>query len=213
MTLAWSRHQYVEFVFSQRVETWLELHRRAFEFFGGVPYRLVIDNLKAAVVRASRDAPEVQQAYRECAEHYGFLIAPCRPATPQHKGKVEQGGVHYVKRNFLAGRAVSTREQANQDVRVLCQTTAGLRRHGTTKESPLTRFETTERARLRPLPATAYDLAVWKVASLHRDCHIVFFLGLTNPENEAIVTEQSVLWPYMTRENGVVVRGPYGVIM
>jgi len=53
MTLSWSRHQYVEFVFNQRVETWLELHRRAFEFFGGVPHRLVIDNLKAAVVRAS----------------------------------------------------------------------------------------------------------------------------------------------------------------
>jgi transposase len=174
MTLSWSRHQYVEFVFNQRVETWLELHRRAFEFFGGVPHRLVIDNLKAGVVRASRDDPEVQQAYRECAEHYGFLIAPCRPATPQHKGKVEQGGVHYVKRNFLGGRAVTTLEQANQDGRVWCQTTAGLRRHGTTKEQPLARFATTERARLRPLPTTAYDLAIWKVVTLHRDCHIVF---------------------------------------
>jgi hypothetical protein len=125
------------------------------------------------VVRASRDDPEVQQAYRECAEHYGFLIAPCRPATPQHKGKVEQG-VHYVKRNFLGGRTVTTLEQANQDVREWCRTTAGQRRHGTTKEQPLMRFETTERARLRPLPATAYDLAIWKVVTLHRDCHIVF---------------------------------------
>jgi len=120
------------------------------------------------------DDPEVQQAYRECAEHYGFLIAPCRPATPQHKGKVEQGGVHYIKRNFLGGRSVTTLEQANQDVRVWCQTTAGLRRHGTTKEQPLTRFETIERARLRSLPVTAYDLAIWKMVTLHRDCHIVF---------------------------------------
>jgi len=30
MTLSWSRHQYVEFVFDQRIETWLELHRHAF---------------------------------------------------------------------------------------------------------------------------------------------------------------------------------------
>ena len=101
MTLSWSRHQYVEFVFDQKVETWLRLHRNAFSFFGGVPMRVVIDNLKAAVIRASVDDPQIQQTYRECAEHYGFLIAPCRPRTPEHKGKVEQGGVHYVKRNHL----------------------------------------------------------------------------------------------------------------
>ena len=103
MTLSWSRHQYVEFVFDQKLATWLLLHRHAFEWFGGAPERMVIDNLKAAIVKACFDDPVVQQAYRECAEHYGFLIAPCRVAKPQHKGKVESG-VHYVKRNFLGGR-------------------------------------------------------------------------------------------------------------
>ena len=174
MVLSWSRHQYVEFVFNQRIETWLLCHCHAFKFFGGVPERLVIDNLKAAIVRACWDDPQVQQAYRECAEHYGFLISPCRPATPEHKGKVEQGGVHYLKRNFLAGRARTSITQANQDVQVWCNTTAGQRIHGTTKERPLERFQQTEQARLKPLPETAYDLAVWKVVKLHRDCHIVF---------------------------------------
>jgi transposase len=46
-------------------------------------------------VVALRDDPLVQQTYRECAEHYGFLIDPCRVATPEHKGKVESG-VHEV---------------------------------------------------------------------------------------------------------------------
>jgi transposase len=101
MTLSWSRHQYVEFVFDQKVATWLRLHRNAFAFFGGIPQRVVIDNLKAAIVKAVWDDPEIQQSYRDCAAHYGFLIAPCRPRTPRHKGKVEQGGVHYVKRNHL----------------------------------------------------------------------------------------------------------------
>lgn len=59
---------------------------------------MVIGNLKAAIIRSCWDDPQVQQSYRECAEHYGFLIAPCRPGTPEHKGKVEKGGVHYVKR-------------------------------------------------------------------------------------------------------------------
>jgi transposase len=174
MTLSWSRHQYVEFVWDQKVETWLLCHRHAFEWFGGVPERLVIDNLKAAVIQACWDDPEVQHAYQECAEHYGFLIGPCRPATPQHKGKVEQGGVHYVKRNFLAGRDSTSITQSNREVRVWCETTAGQRIHGTTKEQPIVRFRTVEQMRLRPLPATPYDLAVWKVAKLHRDCHVVF---------------------------------------
>ncbi|MCZ7569803.1 MAG: IS21 family transposase [Ardenticatenaceae bacterium] len=94
MTLSWSRHQYVEFVFDQKVDTWLMLHRHAFEFFGGVPERVVIDNLKAAIVKACWDDPQVQRASRECAEPYGFLIAPCRVGTPEHKGKVEHGGGH-----------------------------------------------------------------------------------------------------------------------
>jgi transposase len=174
MTLSWSRHQYVEFVLDQRVETWLMCHRRAFAFFGGVPQRIVLDNLKAAIVRACQDEPQVQQAYRECAAHYGFLIAPCRVRTPQHKGKVEQGGVHYVKRNFLGGRAATTLKQANRDVRHWCQTTAGQREHGTTKRQPLVCFQENEQACLQPLPTQPYDIGIWKLLKLHRDCHVVF---------------------------------------
>lgn len=76
LVLSWSRHTYAEIVFDQRVETWLLCHRHAFEFFGGVPARVVPDNLKAAIVRASLHEPQAQRAYRECATHYGFLIDP-----------------------------------------------------------------------------------------------------------------------------------------
>ena len=174
MTLAWSRHQYVEFVWDQKVETWLKCHQHGFEYFGGVPERVVIDNLKAAIVKAIRDDPAVQASYQECALHYGFRIAPCRVRTPQHKGKVEQGGVHYVKRNFLGGREVTSLTQANEDGLTWCRTTAGLRRHGTTKEQPLKRFEETERDRLQPLPESPYELAVWKQLTLNRDCYVEF---------------------------------------
>jgi hypothetical protein len=174
MVLSSSRHQYVEFVFDQRLPTWSALHAHAFAFFGGVPGRVVLDNLKAGMTRACFDDPQIQPTYRECAEHYSFLLAPCAPRTPQHKGKVEQGGVHYVKQNFLGGRAPTTLTQANADVLRWCRTTAGQRRHGTTKAAPLERFEQLERARLRPLPPTPYDLAIWKRVKLHRDGYVVF---------------------------------------
>lgn len=173
LVLSWSRHQYVEFVFDQTVATWLRLHRNAFDYLGGVPDRVVIDNLKSGIARLCFQEAQAQHAYRECAEHYGFLISPCRPRTPQHKGKVEQGGVHYVKRNFLAGREPMTLTEANRQVLRWVETTAGRRTHGTTKEQPLARFET-ERQALRPLPTTPYDLAVWKQVKLHRDCYVTF---------------------------------------
>jgi len=133
----------------------------------------VIDNLKAGIAQVCFQEPQAQHAYRECAEHYGFLISPCRPRTPQHKGKVEQGGVHYVKRNFLAGREPMTLTQANREVLHWVETTAGRRSHGTTKEQPLARFET-ERQALLPLPVNPYDLAVWKQVKLHPDGYVTF---------------------------------------
>ena len=169
LTLSWSRHQYAELVWDQSIATWIQCHRHALEFFGGVPQRLVIDNLKAGIVKASFDDPLVQMTYRECAEHYGFLIAPCRVRMPEHKGKVEQGGVHYVKRNFLGGREPQPLPQANAALRHWCLTTAGQRVHGTTKVAPLTRFQDVEKARLCPLPEAPYDVAVWKVATVGRD--------------------------------------------
>ena len=174
MVLAWSRHLYAELVFDQRVETWLLCHRHAFEFFGGVPERVVLDNLKAAILHASAQEPVVQRAYRECAEHYGFRIDPNPPRQPHLKGKVEQGGVHYVKRNFLAGREPGPTDDLNRKLRHWCTEVAGRRLHGTTKQRPLEHFEQGERAALRALPGAAYDLAIWKQAVLHRDCHVVF---------------------------------------
>ena len=174
LVLAFSRHLYAEVVFDQRVETWLLLHRHAFETLGGVPERIVLDNLKAAILRASVHDPLVQRAYRECATHYGFRIDPNPPRTPRLKGKVEQGGVHYVKRNFLAGRPPTPLEELNAKLRTWCIETAGQREHGTTKQHPIEQFEQLERAALRPLPRAAYDLAIWKQATLHRDCYVVF---------------------------------------
>lgn len=60
MTLAWSRHQYAEVVWNQKVETWLGCHRRAFGFFGGVPAKVVIDNAKCAITKACYYDPEVR---------------------------------------------------------------------------------------------------------------------------------------------------------
>jgi transposase len=173
MSLSWSRHMYVEFVFDQQVDTWLNCHANAFEFFQGVPKRVVLDNLKSGIILRTQDDAQVQQAYRECAEHYGFIVSPCRVRKPEHKGKVERS-VAYVQRAFLAGRGPLCLEEANRLVRLWCCGEAGLRKHGTTKQKPLERFMQTEGDALQPLPRQPSDRGVWKSAKLHRDCYIVF---------------------------------------
>jgi transposase len=173
MTLCHSRHQYVEFVRDQSVATWLACHRRAFEWFNGVPGRLIIDNPKCAITRACIHEPEVQRAYAECAEGYGFKIDPCPPRDPQKKGIVESG-VKYVKRGFLALRAFRDLADANRQVQAWVMGEAGNRVHGTTRAVPLTVFTEVERALLRRLPDVPPALAVWAKVKVHRDAHVQF---------------------------------------
>jgi transposase len=171
-TLSYSRHQYAELVFDQKVPTWLALHRRAFESFGGVPKRVVPDNLKSAVRKALIYDPVLGEAYRRLALHYDFLISPTVPRTPRHKGKVENG-VHYVKRNFLAGQEFVDLNTANQRLWIWVREVAGTRTHGTTRQAPLQLFHDYEQTALQPLPETAFTLHQIKPVKVHPDCHVV----------------------------------------
>jgi transposase len=170
-TLSYSRHQYAELVFDQKIPTWVALHRRAFESFGGVLRRVVPDNLKAAVIECLVYDPILGEAYRRMALHYGFLVSPTRPRTPQHKGKVENG-VHYIQRNFMAGQDFVDLESANARLKVWVREVAGVRDHGTTRQAPLRLFHDYEQGQLQPLPATAFTLRQIKPAKVHPDCHV-----------------------------------------
>jgi len=170
-TLCYSRHQYAELVFDQKTATWTALHRRAFESWGGVPKRIVPDNLKAAVIKALVHDPILGEAYRRMAQHYGFVISPTRPRTPRHKGKVESG-VHYVQRNFMAGREFLDIHSANQHLRTWVQERAGTREHGTTHKAPLHLFNKHEQGALLTLPEEPFTLCEVRLVTVHPDCHV-----------------------------------------
>lgn len=170
-TLCYSRHQYAELVFDQKIPTWIALHRRAFESWGGVPQRVVPDNLKAAVAQVLVYDPVLGEAYRRLAQHYGFVISPTRPHTPRHKGKVENG-VHYVQRSFMAGQKFVDILVGNQRLKTWVQEVAGTRLHGTTHQVPLRLFHEYEQAALLPLPAEPFTLCEIKPVKVHPDCHV-----------------------------------------
>lgn len=177
MTLSYSRHQYART--GQSMPTWIGLpirarnagHRRAFESFAGAPREIVLDNLKAGVIVAALEDTVLSDGYRQMAQRYGVLIHPCRPRTPEHKGKVESG-VHYVERNFVAGRTLADIADANRQVLIWITEVAGARDHGTTHEAPLARFKAREQAALLPLPAEPFALLSVRPLKVHSDCHV-----------------------------------------
>src|SRR5215813_13520681 len=73
MVLCYSRMLYVEFTVSQTMEHFLACHQHAFDFFGGIPHNVMVDNLKSAVLkRAVGEAPLLHPTYLDFATHYGF---------------------------------------------------------------------------------------------------------------------------------------------
>ena len=158
MVLCYSRMMYVEFTVSQTMEHFLGCHQNAFEFFGRVPQRIMVDNLKSAVLkRIVGTAPVFNPKYLDFANHYGFTIAACNVGKGNEKGRVENG-VGYVKKNLLAGLDISDFTAIHPAARHWLDTVANVRIHGETREQPIVRFEN-ERAYLNPLPHHRFDIA------------------------------------------------------
>ena len=173
MTLCWSRHQYVELITHQDIETWLLCHQNAFIFFGGVVKKVIIDNAKCAITKACYYDPQVQRSYDDFAKDYGFIISACPPYDPQKKGRVE-AGVKYVKKNFLPLREFRNLQDANQELMKWNQEVAGIRIHGSTFKKPLELFHQVEKDELKPLPQHLPEIASWHKVRLSRDCHVRF---------------------------------------
>jgi transposase len=96
-----SNYTFAEATRSQQLEDWVMSHKRAFEFFGGVPQLVVPDCLKSAVSVARNTDPDLNPTYQMLAAHFGTAIMPARPRKPKDKSKAEVG-VQIVTRWILA---------------------------------------------------------------------------------------------------------------
>ena len=158
MVFCYSRMMYVEFTVSQTMEHFLGCHQNAFDWFGAVPTKIMVDNLKSAVLkRIVGKAPIFNPKYLDFANHYGFTIVPCAVGKGNEKGRVESG-VGYVKKNFLAGLNIPDFNVLKPAVIHWLDTVANVRVHGETGKRPVDRLQR-ERESMTPLPAHPYDIA------------------------------------------------------
>ena len=159
MVLGYSRMLYVEFTLGQSQEHFLACHRHAFEFFGGVPAKLMCDNCKTAVLSHPHGlTPLLNPRYADFADHYGFAVKACNVRKANEKGIVENA-VGYVKHNFLNGRPIGEFLSLNPAIAVWLEQTANVRVHARTRQRPVDLF-LAEKPLLKPLPPQPYDCAL-----------------------------------------------------
>lgn len=171
MRLSYSRLDFYKIVYDQKVETFINCHVEAFNYFGGVPLYVKIDNLKAAILEANFYQPVYQSLYKKYADYNGFKIMPCRVREPQEKGKVESG-IKYVKNNFFAGRKFYSYLDLQKQLLDWLNNTCNARIHGTTRKVPQELFKNEEQTCLKLLPLEPFRQITVGVRKVYRDCHV-----------------------------------------
>lgn len=174
-TLGASNYTYVEACENQRQESWLMAHVRAFEFFGGVPQLLVPDNLKAAVTRADRYEPVLNENYHKLARHYNTAVLPARPYKPKDKAKVENA-VLVVERWILMRlrhEVFSTLADLNLAIGHLLKE-LNQRPFRQLPGSRQSLFEQLDQPALKALPAYPYEYVDLGRAKVGPDYHVLY---------------------------------------
>ncbi len=168
-----SSYTYVEATWSQNLADWTGSHVRCFEFLGGAPELLVPDNLKSGVTTPNYYDPELNPTYHDLARHYGVAVLPARVRKPRDKAKVE-AGVLLAQRWILARlrhQRFFSLDELNRAIRSLLAE-LNQRPYNKLPGSRQSVFEAIDRPALKPLPATRYEFAEWKIVTAGIDYHV-----------------------------------------
>jgi transposase len=168
-----SNYTFAEATWTQALPDWIGAHVHMFRFFQGAPRLLIPDNLKSGVHKASFYDPEINRSYAMMAAHYGVGILPARPYRPRDKAKVE-AGVRFAQ-TYILGRlrhqTLFSLADANSAIALVLERMNGhvMRRLGLSRSDL---FASVERPALRPLPATDYEFAEWRLTRVGIDYHV-----------------------------------------
>jgi len=170
VVLSYSRKAYSEAVFHQTTEDLVRCLENSFRAFGGVSKILNLDNMRAAVQKADWCDPELNPKLLSFCRHYGCALMPCRPRTPEHKGKTERA-IGYIKSNALRGRTFGSLAAENEFLRHWEKTVADVRIHGTTRKQVAALFAQ-EQPSLLPLPPNLFPCFQEGKRTVHRDSYV-----------------------------------------
>ena len=174
--LSYSQYAYVEAFPDEKTRSWINANVHMLEYFGGVAKILVPDNTKTAVNHnGDWYTQELNATYHEMAEHYGTAIIPARVRRPKDKPNAE-GNVGHVSTWIIAAlrnEQFFSFEELNKAIRSKLEkyNAAKFQKKDGSRQSL---FEEEEASLLMPLPATPYELAEWKEATVQYNYHIAY---------------------------------------
>lgn len=156
MTLPYSGAIFMQVFPRECTETFLEGHRRAFEFFGGVPKRISYDNSAIAVIEVLKGRErKLTQEFLRLQSHYLFQEHFCLVRRPNEKGHVERL-IGFARRNFLVPVPhVESLVALNEQLREGCLADLSERTRG--KPAPKSELLIEEQAAFLPLPKQPFE--------------------------------------------------------
>lgn len=164
---------YVEAVASQQLPDFLSALSNGLTFFGGVPQAIVPDNLKAAVTKADRYEPHINESLQRFASHYHTVITPARSRKPTDKALVERtiGILYsrlYVPVSTGTFESLSALNAAFTTLLAAHNQTLLLGRNSSRQQ----RFVELEHACLMALPLRTFHYKHYQQARVSRNCHV-----------------------------------------
>lgn len=153
MTLAYSRKIFLRYFLGMKMREFQQGFAEGFEFFGGVPRRILIDNLKSGVTERVQQLVRFNEDFLLLARHYAFEPQAANVRRGNEKGRVERS-IRYVRDNFFVARKFSTLAELNAQALEWCTTIASERKWPQDRTQTVTQAFMLEQAKLRPLPAS-----------------------------------------------------------
>ncbi len=169
-----SQYTYVEALPSQKKAFVIKGIENALRYFGGVPRAVVPDNLKAAVTKASRYEPLLNETFEDFAHHYGMAVLPTRPAKPCDKSLVE-GAVNLAYQRVFAplrNQVFFSLEQLNQAIHSLLPI-YNQTRFQNRSYSRKDLFEQVEKPALQASPVEFYQLREYSLARVQKNSYVL----------------------------------------
>jgi hypothetical protein len=156
MTLPYSDALFCQVFPRECTEAFLEGHRRAFEFFGGVPRRISYDNSKIAVAKITGSRKrEVTREFLRLESHYLFEHHFCLVRRPNEKGHVERL-VDFGRANFLVPVPITDDlARLNAQLEQNCQSDLERKLRG--KPGPKAQLLEEEQAVMLPFPKQSFE--------------------------------------------------------
>lgn len=173
MVLSHSRRVFARFFLDQKQYTFQKAHNLAFQYFEGIPRKVLYDNLKSVIIKHTSEEILFNQDFMRFARQLSFEPVATNVRSPQEKGKVERA-IRYIRESFFHGRTFSSIDDLNHQLETWLARVSDERHLHTDTSLTVKQAWALERQALRALPATFPEPCETLSAVVSKTCFVQY---------------------------------------